>query len=568
MARRKDTTNRITVYRLKEKQDLATVSVSGFDKVAEGPEAQTAFEYILWFGDFSEYTPTWYPPFRKITSTAPVARQSGFVLLLNTSNATYGCTGGLGFHKLLECFKIEPRFGITLAKKVMAMVNLKGLVQKDASGIVNNLDRVFRGTYNPQGDIDNLHRVLTNIRASFQKGSEKYTEIGASIRAGDSLAANGAKDFSEIFSFIKRIDELWNDDDQGLSIPELEHINPRHEKPLIDKLNQVLACEILQCRTNDQEERPNLFLDNIGMGYLPDRVVQYTIIHHRNQHDFSTYQEVFQKLAEVLAECDGEDDLLYTTLESVRIKLTFDDDFVNKPKPILQYICGDVVLNNEAYFINNGLWFKANANFIGRVNAELDEVLYLSPDKFSLQEWNSTEDESAYNSKHAGSVLVVLDRHLIRIQQESGPIEFCDLLYHQEDNPVAIIHVKKATGAALRALFAQGYVSAQLYSESDEFRQKVHTAQVDGSDDLSQQDKNELAALAQRHKRDLRIVYAIYDNTPSHSLEDAKVETVTEALGAALTLFAKIDLLGRVQAVRSLGYDVAMTRIKPYPIQV
>jgi len=566
MAQRTDTTSRITVYRLKDKQELSTVSISHCRKVAEGTEAQTAFEYALWFADFGEYTPNWYPPFKTITNTRPVAKQSGFVLLVNTPNATYGCTGGLGYHKLLECFKIEPRFGITLAKKVMAVVNLKGLVQKDASGIVNNLDRVFRGTYNPQGDIDNLHRVLTNIRASFPKGSEKYAEIGASIRAGDSLAANGAKDFAGIFAFIKKIDELWNDDCQGLSIPELEHINPKHDKALVGELNQVLAREILKFREEGQEERPNLFLDNISMGYLPDRVTKYTITHHRQQHDFSTYREVFEKLADILAEYDGEEDLLYTTLESVKIKLTFDDDFVNKPKPILHYICGDVVLNNEAYFINNGLWFKANAGFIEKVNSELDEVLYLPPDEFALQEWNNTEDENAYNSKHAGPALVVLDRHLVRIQQESGPIEFCDLLRPEEDGQVSIIHVKRASGAALRALFAQGYVSARLYSESDEFRHKVHDAEVSGSNTLSQQDKDELAALAERPKRELCVVYAIYDDTPSHCVEN-DAEKVTEALDGTLTLFAKIDLLGRVQAIRSLGYDVVMTRIKPYPTQ-
>jgi len=127
MAQRTDTTSRITVYRLKDKQELSTVSISHCRKVAEGTEAQTAFEYALWFADFGEYTPNWYPPFKTITNTRPVAKQSGFVLLVNTPNATYGCTGGLGYHKLLECFKIEPRFGITLAKKVMAVVNLKGL---------------------------------------------------------------------------------------------------------------------------------------------------------------------------------------------------------------------------------------------------------------------------------------------------------------------------------------------------------------------------------------------------------------------------------------------------------
>ncbi len=564
MPKNKDTTGRMTVYRLKSKLALGSATVEGYDKVADGTGPNSQFKYTLWFGDFGTRTPDWFPPFKPIASKTPKVKQAGFVLLVNTAHATYACTGGLGYHKLMECFHVEPRFGIVVAKKVLAVHNLKGLVQKDASGVVNNLDRAFRGAYNPQGDIDNLHRVLTSLRATFDKKSDEYATIGSSIRAGDSLVVNKARDFGGIFAFIKSVDALWNKNAPGLAIPELEHINPKHDKALIGRLDQELALAIRAITQPNNAARPDLFLDNVGMGYLPDRVVEYTVCYDRQRTTCSSYEEVFGVLANILNDSDEAEATLHTQLEAVKIKLKFDDDYENAYKPVLQYICGDIVLDNEAYFINNGLWFKANADFIAKINAELDELLYVSPKTLSLQAWSDGEDEDAFNTKHSGNGLILLDKHFVRVPQEKGPIEFCDLLSDNNGN-VRLIHVKHAHGAELRALFAQGYVSAQLYSESDAFRKKVHASKIDMQNTLTAPQKTVLASLAGRPKREFQVVYAIFDDEGNHPADTTAPATVTKMFGSTLTLFAKIDLLGRVQAIRSSGYNVALTRIRPYP---
>ena len=557
-----DTTGRMTVYRLKTQEVLDAASVDGYDKVAAGIEEQSQFQYTLWFGDFGLRTPDWFPPFNSIVEEAPKVKQAGFVLLVNTATATYACTGGLGYHKLLECFPIKPRFGIAVAKKVLAVHNLKGLVQKNASGIVNNLDRAFRGAYNPQGDIDNLHRVLTQLRATFSKNSNEYAQIGSSIRAGDSLVVNKTRDFAGIFAFIKSVDDLWNSDADGLAIPELEHINPKHQKALIARLDQTLAIAIRSIA--QPGPRPDLFLNNVGMGYLPDRVVEYTVCYHRTRSTHATYEEVFDELAHILADAEAEEGELHAELEAINLRLKFDDDYENAYKPMLQYICGDIVLDGEAYFISNGLWFKANADFIAKINAELDELLYLPPGDLLLQDWLGGEDEDAFNTKHTANGFVLLDKHLVRVPQERGPIEFCDLLL-ENNGSIKLIHVKHACGAELRALFAQGYVSAQLYSESQEFREKVHVSDIDMQDDLTAPQKTMLANLAGRPKRDLQVVYAIYDDSDGHQADTTNPAKVSKIFGSTITLFAKIDLLGRVQAIRSMGYSVALTRIPPYP---
>jgi uncharacterized protein (TIGR04141 family) len=127
-----------------------------------------------------------------------------------------------------------------------------------------------------------------------------------------------------------------------------------------------------------------------------------------------------------------------------------------------------------------------------------------------------------------------------------------------------LVHVKHACGAELRALFAQGYVSAQLYSESEEFRQKVHSSNIDMSTSLTAPQKAALADLARRQRREFLVVYAIFDHQTGHDADISDPLRVSKVFGKTITLFAKIDLLGRVQAIRALGYNVALTRIKPY----
>ncbi len=478
---------------------------------------------------------------------------------------TSSCNETLGYHKLTDCFDIEPRFGIALAKKLIAFAHLKGLVQKDASGIVNSLDRVFRGTYNPHGEIDNLHRVMTNLRASFPKDNPNYGEIGASITAGDSLSANGPKDFSAILAFIKRVDELWRSKKKSLAFPELDRIAPKHNAALIEELDHALGEEIKRFPNDaDGPKAPNLFLDDTALGYLPDRAIDYTVSLSHNKSTCSTFREVFAKMAALIESAEAEGRSLDDIVKQIKLRFRTDDESVSKAKAVLQFICGDVVLDGEAYFISNGLWYKANAGFIKSVDAELDELLYVSPGDLGLKPWATGDDEDSYIKKHDGNSFIILHRHFVRAKAR-GPVEFCDLLGTTRDGAISLIHIKHQHGAELRELFAQGHVSAQLYSESEDFRDKLHSTKIDAAADLDKSARKALAGLKKKSKPNFRIVFAIYDDTTGNRPTNTRGTRVSDFLGGTLTLFAKIDLLVRIQSIRGLGYNVALTRIKPYP---
>ncbi len=160
---------------------------------------------------------------------------------------------------------------------------------------------------------------------------------------------------------------------------------------------------------------------------------------------------------------------------------------------------------------------------------------------------------------------MLLDKRLVTLPGEKG-IEFCDL-FGTALTKNCLIHVKEANGAELRALFAQGSVSGTMYSEVDDFKKIVHKANCTVRKNvaaLTIAEKKLLADLKDKQVRELTVVYAVLDETKSHSVVPG-AKLTSECFDGTLSTFAKVDLLNHCQTLRGMGYSVAMTRIRPYP---
>lgn len=559
--------SKITVYKLRigEFQD---VTLSNFDLVAEGTALveQTGCSYRLYFLKQYSKEASWYGVFRDLPLNIgedhiPKTLTSGFVLLVQqNASSFYGVVGGVGHIYLKKACKIEPRFGITLAEVILSLPELKGLVQKDTSGEINYLNRAFRGVYNPHGDVNNLKRVLTHVRGSLVQENEFHDVIGRSIQASDALSVNGTKSFSDILTFLARVNSLWEAGEKKISIPQLEHINKKFDAILLEQLEAKLT----QMLCNYSDETINLFLDNEEVGYLPDRVIEYNLIYARRRHSAESYEGVFESVREILQIIEGAERM--NAFRKMSLELRFDDDTTER-RELAYFICGDIEHNNNVYFINNKRWYRASENYISKLDSELDNIEYINSEELELIEWDEQkftgrQAEQQYNA--ANSCFVMMDCRLVNIANERGGIEFCDLLKNTTGE-VLLVHVKHACGAALRALFAQGFVSAKLYAESNEFRDKIHSGHLKGADASFQETATPiLKTLVKAHKREIKVIFAIFDNKESHKVPSDVSET-SEYLRGTLTTFAKVDLLERVNAIRGMGYGVAITRIEPYP---
>lgn len=563
-----DSLPRVTVYKLQMTvpSDLA---LKKYDKVADGTKTASgrSFKYRLYFlRQSSSPPPQWLKAFEHLPlqlnqGKKPVIHLPGFVMLVWSQKDFYALCGGQGHIALRAENSIESRFGTILSQKILSMPELRGLVQKDTSGVVMRLDRVFRGSYNPHGEIDNLRRVLSTVRGSIDKTNKHYADIGKSIQAGNALTVSGAKTFDELFKFIASVDKLWKSKTTLIDIPQLEHIGDKTDPALVSSLQDALIDAIAAYKPSIDM---SLFIDTEDDGYLPDQVATYKLLGVTpRQTPVETHRELLDSVASILKPINTADSRR-DTFEKMKVKVVLADESV-ETHPLSHVICGDITYNNESYFINHHLWYRANKAYLGLLDRQLDYIACVDPRELGLVVWDTSKfkgngGELKFNTaccKHSGHLL--LDQRTVRIPNERGPIEFCDILAI-DSTFVRLIHVKKATGAALRELFAQGYVSADLY-RGDDFRDLVHKAQITNGDQLTTNEKAELADLKKRSPREFQVVYAICDPTPNHTIP-AGAKLTSKVLKGTLTPFAKIDLLNRVQDIRGMGYgDVAVSRI-------
>src|SRR4030042_23624 len=268
-----DSVNKVTIYKIKEIEDFDILSFSGYTKVAEGEvsEREMQFKYKLFFLNHFTKTPQWFDVFSTLDISEehiPIIQTPGFIMVVRLLESHYALTGGIGHIRLREALAIEPRFGVILAEKILSLPELKRLTQKDTSGVVNFLDRAFRSKYNPECDVSNLKRILTNMGGKLSEQNRHYATIGKSIQAGNALTVTGAKTFYQLLSFLVEVDGLWRTGERIIKIPQLRCMEKRFELDLINSLDKKLIEDICSLPTDDNM----LFLDIEDMGYLPDRI--------------------------------------------------------------------------------------------------------------------------------------------------------------------------------------------------------------------------------------------------------------------------------------------------------
>ena len=147
--------NRLTVYKLPP-QNLSAIAVPSYKLAATGKLTveKQKISYRLLFYKKGPYAPSWFSTFESLNLTLPQkdwpeTMISGFILLAHVGATVYAVTGGIGHIHLRSRVPIEHRFGIDLAQRILALADLRGLVQRDTSGVVNVIDRGFRARYNP-----------------------------------------------------------------------------------------------------------------------------------------------------------------------------------------------------------------------------------------------------------------------------------------------------------------------------------------------------------------------------------------------------------------------------------
>ena len=560
-----DVLHKLSAYRL-EIDAVDNLDFKGFEVFhADTIEIEKqSFDYRLLFFKGQRKTASWYPAFAHLNpdkTRIPKTLNPGFILLVKLPNAAcYAVTGGVGFIHLRKKVDVTYQFGVELAKRILSEDELRSLAQRDTGGNVNAIDRHFRGRYSPKNDVNNLRRILKNVRGHLSKAKNPLIKkIGSSIQGTDALSVNGSKSFDDIMLFLAAVEELWGKGKDRIVIPSLARLDKKAHSDLIKELKATLIENLIGYKTDDPQL---LFLEGELRNVFNNETANWTLHAGKWKQEADSVSDVFSKAGEYLRQFPNAKERL-DVFDALKLRIDYDDN-TDEDDTFFRFVCGDVVHKNENYFLDDRSWYHASDAYVKALTAQLDNIECIDSATLGLNEWdkNTYSNEDAFNSSHANFVL--LDKRLVKLPNETG-IEFCDL-FGPSGAKTCLIHVKEANGAELRALFAQGSVSGTLYSEVDAFRDIVHAADFsirNGIAVLTKPHKQLLADLKGKQIRELTIVYAILDTTKSHCVSPG-AKLTSQLFDGTLSTFAKVDLLNHCQTLRGMGSGVGLTRIKPH----
>lgn len=197
-------------------------------------------------------------------------------------------------------------------------------------------------------------------------------------------------------------------------------------------------------------------------------------------------------------------------------------------------IYAEVELNGR-YILNNGHWYRVNADFLESVESFYKNIELSNLD---LPEYNHTS-EGAYNkaaSELNPNQYALCDANNINHGLGSSKIEFCDLISQSHE----ILHVKRYGGSSvLSHLFSQGFVSAKLFKSDITFQEKARSILPENYQGLWTKGDNDFSKFT--------VIFGVISNGSE--------------VRPSLPLFSKITLKNAVTSIRTMGFKVKIQMI-------
>ncbi len=203
--------------------------------------------------------------------------------------------------------------------------------------------------------------------------------------------------------------------------------------------------------------------------------------------------------------------------------------------------------DDDTFLLEGGIFYSIESGFLQQLDADIDQIqestVVLPPSVRVMVNGQLKEiDEGTYNELAAEPANhFLLDKKTVVIPGRTSPIEVCDVLTDDRK----LVHVKrKFSSSSLSHLFGQGYVSSELFVDSEPYRQKVREKIGNNHPQFQA-----LFGDAPPVTSGWEIVYAVVGpwsgDTPAERLP----------------FFSKINLRNHARGLRRLGFDVTIARV-------
>ena len=467
------------------------------------------------------HPPSWAALFSGYVDKHAIGNSSspGAVLVIELKKAKFMITFGLGRHLIQDAF-IQRDYGLKVALNSIGEDKLKSIDKASHERTpLNSRTQASKGVDIFELALNTEVDLLTAIT-----GSSKVEQFGAQVTGRDALTLNVKEGLSGFCEILKGTYKFYKKDDYKKSFGWVDNFRCIKDKILQEKLDLKLL-ELLKTDpipSNCWLAEPEIIDWESTAFYVFEKKGKRT----------SYYPELrLEKLMQVIEskyENFSVDDLRNHAISST-------DDNYNTIKSWSSYNCmyAEIIDDNSLYILQNGGWFNVENNFVKKVNSAISKI-----DTYNHQlpeyDHGSEGDYNEFVATHDS--YIKMDKKNVVYGGGRSSIEYCDLV----KDAVDLIHVKRGTASSsLSHLFAQGEVSAELFSSDSKFRAVLNNKLPD---ELRIDDVNE-----RPNTGNYKVVYAIVSEKPGE---------------LTLPFFSKVRLKNAYYYVNNLlGYQVAVCKI-------
>lgn len=519
----KKKTHGLTVLMLKDDIKDAKSAIKDPGSVTSADVTLGTATGNLYFKQNPSHAPSWvklFEPMIGTTLNALFNSGTSAVFIVKAGKRLFAITFGYGKSLLLaDCY--EENFGLRV---VLNSVDPDKLRSVD----VQSLDAVplnRRSQSSVATAIADFGLDIEQDLVYAATGQPKEGFFGKQLTGKDALKISIPLVAEDIPALLAKLATQYEADTYKGSFAWVDHLSEVRTKSLIEKLDAALTTKI----------QGKLF-ERTWLS-IPD-IIEWS--------DISGFKYQKPKHGDLHDDISWESYLAFLGTETPHTAETFRKQFVLAISessgqqihawPVYRCIYCELSHDGADYALNNGKWFKVNADFLKTLN---DAIKQIPISSLKLPDYKGN-DEGAYNEGvHKGDpgYFALMDKKMIQHGGGNSKIEFCDLFTTDKH----LVHVKRYGGSSvLSHLFAQGTVSARLLLSDPDFRKKVN-------DKLPTSHK--LKNVSQKPKADdFEVVYVIASNSATASPE--------------LPLFSKINLRNSFNQLQMYGMKVSLAFIQ------
>jgi uncharacterized protein (TIGR04141 family) len=450
------------------------------------------------------------------------------VMLLQHGGRTFALTFGFGRH-LLEPDSLEPDFGLHVAAGLVDPAEVSvidsRLVQ---TGRLQLRRQASRGATVRDIGLDAEREMLRALN-----GRVLDRSVGTRIGGADSLSLAGSM---AVDGLVSRL-ELFRD--------TYERKVYRDRFPLLDRWRQVPDVRIRRELDADLVEAIARRDRRLELG-VPE-IIDWRGAGFRFNREPEETRHPAPELSAYLLTRSRPPTLAH--LHDDRLLLAgVDSDEIAGSWSVYAALEWESQREDRVFFLSEGRWFEIDADFLSRVDGRLGAIDHRGvtrPD-FDPREW-----EQDYNERLAAFApgRLMLDRRFAYFEDEAGQVEICDVFTAERD----LIHIKRDFEAeGLSHLFAQGAVSAELFSFSQPFRERTRALLVSKSELADQIPIGTPAA------RSFRVAFGIISDEP-------------DRVPLQLPVFSRVHLVQMADFIERQGFRLTVfgiaTRLGARPVE-